>query len=250
MWAHYLLPTHVKFLKYSLDLIQELSHPHLTPKPQHKGAGEWRLSLKYEPKNHQIEMQSRKGLRSHSEAIIWEVMCFWSLASAQKRKMLHVISTLRLVLGTALGIDEHPSQRGKKAVLREKENSFIFLWAERGSDTGWPPCTAALLGTGERVPAAHWEPGSLQTPYLTRGVQPTEEAAVGNMLQAQSTLLFLLFLWVCRHEYSAKTFRMMEEAIQFTSIWERLLNDDQSCYDRYLFILLWCSWGNLHFYGL
>lgn len=71
----------------------------------------------------------------------------------------------------------------------ERENPFIFLWAERGRETGWPPCTAALLGIGGMVPAAHWEPGSL--PYLARGVQPTEVAAVGNMLQAQSTLLFL-----------------------------------------------------------
>lgn len=192
MGAHYLLPRHVKFLKYSLDLIQELSHPHLTPKPRHKGAGEWRISLKYEPKIHQIEMQRRKGLRSHSVATIGEVVCFWSLASMQKHRMLHVISTLRLGMGTALRIHEHPSRRGNKGVLRERTSSSS---CEQKGDVKQVGRLGQLIAKDRRQglcsPPRARVLSNTYLPYLARGIQPTGEAAVGGMLQAQSALLFL-----------------------------------------------------------
>lgn len=47
MWDHYSVPTYIKFLKHSLDLIQELSHQHLTPQPQIKeqedGISHWNM---------------------------------------------------------------------------------------------------------------------------------------------------------------------------------------------------------------
>lgn len=84
MWDHYSVPTYIKFLKHSLDLIQELSHQHLTPQPQMKNQeGEisrWNMNERGDALRHGGE---RGFIATPNPHACWVLGCLGSLADGQ-----------------------------------------------------------------------------------------------------------------------------------------------------------------------